>query len=276
MSSDYSIDDLQRIMAQLRDPHTGCPWDTQQHFESIAPYTIEETYEVVDAIDRRDYSALCEELGDLLLQVMFHSRLAEEQGYFDFSHVVNSICDKMIRRHPHVFGTTQADNAQTQQIAWEDHKRQERQSKSLGDPSLLGDIPSGLPEWQRALKLQKRAATAGFDWPSINPVFEKLYEELEEVQEELAKKDKAHSRLVDEIGDVLFVCVNLARHAKVDISQALRMANRKFERRFRRMEELARATGTALENTSFETQDSYWEQAKKEDKLGLLKENNKK
>lgn len=270
MADKYTIDDLLGIMAQLRDPVNGCPWDIQQSFETIVPFTIEEAYEVADAVDRKDYGGLRDELGDLLLQVVFHARIAEEQEHFRFSDVVESICAKMLRRHPHVFSDNKVDNAETQSIAWEQHKRNERTTKNPDDSSLLADIPTGLPEWQRALKLQKRAATIGFDWPSIEPVFEKLHEELDEVRAELVAKQRNQSRLTDEIGDVLFVCVNLARHAKVDVSEALRTANSKFERRFRRMEQLATEAGKTLEHTSFETQDSYWECAKKEDKCRLL------
>jgi ATP diphosphatase len=261
----HNIDDLLRIMAKLRDPDGGCPWDVQQDFNSIAPYTIEEAYEVADAIDRKDYGDLRDELGDLLLQVVFHARMAEEAGHFRFADVVESICDKMIRRHPHVFGETEVADAEAQTRAWEEHKRAERAASGKSDSSALAGIARGLPEWQRALKLQKRAATVGFDWPSVAPVFDKLHEELDEVRAEFA--DGADTaRLTDEIGDVLFVCVNLARHAKVDVSAALRGANAKFERRFRRMEALAAERGEVLTGKSLAEQDALWDRAKAEEK----------
>ena len=278
------IDDLLQIMARLRDPEHGCPWDVKQNFATIAPYTIEEAYEVADAIDRVDYADLRDELGDLLLQVVFHARMAEEVGHFAFADVVESICAKMVRRHPHVFPDTdgnieKVENVATQTTAWEEHKRRERADKGSEDASVLAGVSRGLPEWQRALKLQKRASSVGFDWSEPGPVLDKLQEELDEVRHELAAADVAHdaaaqaanrARIADEIGDVLFVCVNLARLAKVDYSQALRGANAKFERRFRRMEALAAAEGVELKGKPLAEQDAYWERAKVDDKAGLL------
>ena len=279
----HRIDDLLRIMATLRDPVHGCPWDMQQNFDTIAPYTIEEAYEVADAIDRRDYVDLRDELGDLLLQVVFHASMAEEAGHFRFADVVESICTKMIRRHPHVFAdengnVESVENVDAQTVAWEEHKRRERSTKGDEDASVLAGIPRGLPEWQRALKLQKRAASVGFDWNAPEPVLDKLHEEIAEVRRELAERATGdadalianRARVADEIGDVLFVCVNLARLAKVDYSQALRGANAKFERRFRRMEALAQAEGGSLKGKSLDEQDAYWERAKTEDKARLL------
>jgi ATP diphosphatase len=268
------IGDLLRIMATLRDPQTGCPWDVEQNFDTIAPYTIEEAYEVADAIDRRDHAALRDELGDLLLQVVFHARMAEEAGHFRFDDVVEAICEKMVRRHPHVFPDdtgklrTVADS-EAQTTAWEAQKRRERAAGGEIDASALGGISRGLPEWQRALKLQKRAARVGFDWQSPGPVLDKLHEELEEVRHELAEGATAE-RIADEIGDVLFVGVNLARLAGVDYSRALRGANAKFERRFRRMEALAAADGVPLQEKSLAEQEAYWDRAKAEDKAGQL------
>jgi ATP diphosphatase len=254
------IDALLAIMARLRDPENGCPWDVKQDFASIAPYTIEEAYEVADAIDRGDFDDLRDELGDLLLQVVFHSQMAREQGRFDFGDVVAAICDKMTRRHPHVFGDADVRDADQQTKLWEAQKRSERGGD---DRSALAGIARGLPEWQRALKLQKRAATVGFDWPAVGPVFDKLHEELDEVRAELATgADPA--RLTDEIGDVLFVCVNLARHARVDFSQALRAANAKFERRFRHMEASAAACGESLADLDLAAQEALWDRAKAE------------
>ena len=260
------IDELLTIMAKLRDPVGGCPWDLEQDFDTIAPYTIEEAYEVADAIDRKDHAALRDELGDLLLQVVFHAQMAKEAGHFDFGDVVAAICDKMTRRHPHVFGDAKVEDAQAQTTAWEEHKRRERGEG--GDASVLDGISAGMPEWQRALKLTKRAATVGFDWPDHEPVIAKLHEEIEEVRVELAHQPRDAGRLTDEIGDVLFVCVNLARHAGVDVGTALRHANRKFERRFRRMETLAKAEQRPLETLGLADQDAYWDRAKAEERRG--------
>jgi ATP diphosphatase len=261
----HSIDDLLAIMARLRDREHGCPWDVEQTFETIAPYTIEEAYEVADAIDRKDHAALRDELGDLLLQVVFHARMAEEAGHFAFGDVVGAICDKMLRRHPHVFGDAKIESAAAQGASWEALKAQERAAGGDSDSSALAGLSRGMPEWQRALKLQQKAARVGFDWPDVNPVFDKLHEEIDEVRAEFADGAQA-DRLADEIGDVLFVCVNLARHAKVDVSQALRHANAKFERRFRRMEQLAAADGSALERLDLDAQDAYWNRAKREER----------
>jgi ATP diphosphatase len=273
----YDIAALLQIMARLRDPQHGCPWDVKQDFASIAPSTIEEANEVADAIDRQDPLALKDELGDLLLQVVFHAQMAREVGQFGFDDVVAAICDKMVRRHPHVFpdpetgALVSVEDADAQTRAWEDHKRREREV-ATDDRSALAGIARGLPEWQRATKLQKRAATLGFDWPGPEPVIAKLHEEIEEVRAEFdalaGAEDVAtvRDRLEDEIGDVLFVCVNLARHAKVDVGAALRRANHKFERRFRRMEQLAQAEGVDLSQQALAAQDAYWDRAKAEEK----------
>jgi ATP diphosphatase len=266
------IDGLLAIMAKLRDPQGGCPWDVQQTFASVAPYTVEEAYEVADAIDRNDMPALRDELGDLLLQVVFHARMAQEQGEFGFDDVVAAISDKMVRRHPHVFGDDSVEDAEAQTLAWEQHKRRERHADGDIDTSALAGITRGLPEWQRALKLQKRAATVGFDWPDVSPVIAKLHEEIEEVRVEFAALDAdprdaaARHRLEDEIGDVLFVCANLARHGKVDVGTALRRANLKFERRFRAMEVAAAGDGTSLAELALDAQESYWQRAKEDER----------
>jgi ATP diphosphatase len=265
--AEHSIADLLRIMAALRDPQRGCPWDVQQNFDTIAPYTIEEAYEVADAIDRKDFDDLRDELGDLLLQVVFHARMAQELGKFSFADVVEAICTKMIRRHPHVFADEKVADAQAQTAAWEQHKRREREQRAEGDVSVLAGISRGLPEWQRALKLQKRASTVGFDWTTPEPVLDKMSEEIDEVRAELTA-GVDHARLQDEIGDVLFVGVNLARLTNVDYSAALRGANAKFERRFRRMETLAGADGRRLDGMSLAEQDAYWDQAKAEERRG--------
>lgn len=252
---------LLAIMARLRDPEGGCPWDIAQTFTTIAPYTIEEAYEVVDAIDHKDHAALKDELGDLLLQVVFHARMAEEQGLFDFGDVVSAISDKLVRRHPHVFGDAQYASAAEQSRAWDEIKRAERAAAGEDDTSALAGIARGLPEWKRALKLCDKAATVGFDWPGPEPVLEKLEEEIAEVRAEVAV-GSGHDRLLDEIGDVAFVLVNLARHAGVDFSAALRHANAKFECRFRRMEQLATEAGETLSGKSLAEQDALWDRAK--------------
>ncbi|MBK8287081.1 MAG: nucleoside triphosphate pyrophosphohydrolase [Ahniella sp.] len=259
------MDELLAIMARLRDPEHGCPWDTLQSFSTIAPYTIEEAYEVADAIDRENWNDLREELGDLLLQVVFHARMAEEQGSFVFDDVVAAICDKMLRRHPHVFGDEERRNAEEQTKRWEAQKRQEK--GIADDASVLAGISHGMPEWQRAVKLQKRAASVGFEWPDARPILDKLQEEIEEVRVELDRPGQNHAdrqaRLLDEIGDVLFVAVNLARTSGVDVSAALRHANRKFEDRFRWMELQANARGSALSEQTLESQERLWSEAKR-------------
>lgn len=264
------IRELLEIMARLRDPERGCPWDVKQDFSTIAPYTIEEAYEVADAIQRGDMADLRDELGDLLLQVVFHARMAEEAGHFAFPDVVDAINDKMVRRHPHVFSDATIEDADAQTAAWEAQKRAERAARGETDDSVLAGISRGLPEWQRAVKLQKRAATLGFDWPGPAPVIAKLHEEIEEVRAEFdavaADPDDAaaRDRLEDELGDLLFVAANLTRHAKVDFGAALRRANAKFERRFRRMEQLAAAEGVDLASLPLDAQDAYWNRAKAE------------
>lgn len=261
MGRGMGIDELLDIMAKLRDPERGCPWDVKQTFETIVPYTIEEAYEVADAVDRGDKNALKDELGDLLLQVVFHARMAEEAGDFAFADVVAAICDKMVRRHPHVFGDAVVEDADAQTRAWDAHKRRERGN---ADDSALAGVAPGMPEWQRALKLQKRAATVGFDWPDANAVMDKLDEEIAEVRAELTV-DAHPDRLTDEIGDLLFVGVNLARKTGVDVSAALRHANAKFERRFRRMETLARDDGVDFSALDLGAQEDYWRRAKQQE-----------
>ena len=270
-------DQLQRllgIMARLRDPDGGCPWDLAQDFSTIAPYTIEEAYEVADAIDRGDMHGLRDELGDLLLQVVFHARMAEEAGDFAFDDVARAIADKMERRHPHVFGDADREDAEAVRASWEEIKRAERAAAGDEDTSALAGISRGLPEWQRAVKLQARAARVGFDWPGPGPVLDKLAEELGEVRVEFdalaAAPDDAgaRARLEDELGDLLFVAANLARHAKVDVGAALRRANHKFERRFRAMEALASAEGTPLSERTLDAQEALWARVKDAERSG--------
>ncbi|WP_395782109.1 nucleoside triphosphate pyrophosphohydrolase [Aquidulcibacter sp.] len=258
------INRLLNIMAALRTPETGCPWDLEQSFATIAPYTIEEAYEVADAIAQGNLGSLKEELGDLLFQVVFHARMAEEQGAFDFNEVVQGLSDKMEARHPHVFGTQAIETAEQQSQNWEVMKAKERAAKLASDPSLLADIPLALPALMRAEKLTKRAARVGFDWPSLNEVFEKLTEEIGETQEAIAEGDQAH--IEEEIGDVLFVLANLARKAKVDPEVALRSANAKFERRFRWIEEALQRDGKSPETSSLEEMDGLWNRAKRHER----------
>ena len=262
------IDDLLRIMAALRDPRSGCPWDLAQDFSTIAPYTIEEAYEVADAIERGDLEDLRDELGDLLLQVVFHAQMASEQGAFAFDDVCEAICDKMTRRHPHVFAGAEIADAEAQTLAWEAQKQAERAAKGAGDASALAGIARGLPEWQRAIKLQSRAARTGFDWPDHRPVIAKLREELDELEAEFEARATAPAdpgpaaRLAEELGDVLFVAANLARHAGIDPGTALRAANRKFEQRFRAMEALAARDGQGFDALDLAAQETLWARVK--------------
>ena len=264
MSATAELERLLGIMARLRDPQQGCPWDLEQNFATIAPYTIEEAYEVADAIDRGDLDDLCDELGDLLLQVVFHAQMASEQGAFGFAEVARAISDKMQRRHPHVFAQVDVNGADEVMLDWEAIKRAEREAKGHADTSALAGISRGLPEWQRAVKLQSRAARVGFDWPGPQPVIDKVREELDEVAAEFARgpvQDNA-ARLQEELGDLLFVCANLARHAHVDVGAALRQANLKFERRFRAMESQAAREGQVMADLDLEAQEQLWQQVK--------------
>jgi MazG family protein len=255
--------ELARIMAKLRDPFSGCPWDLEQDFATIAPYTIEEAYEVADAIERGDMGELRDELGDLLFQVMFHSRMAEEQGAFALADVVRAINDKMIRRHPHVFGNGTERSAHEQTLAWEEVKAAERATKadSAVPASALDGVARALPALLRAEKLQKRAARTGFDWTQTPPIFDKLEEEIAEVKEAIASGDE--DAVEDEVGDLLFVVANLARRLSVDPEQALRKANAKFERRFRAMEQAASDERVDFSSLSLDEQEAYWQRVKR-------------
>lgn len=261
-----AFEELARIMARLRDPDGGCPWDLEQDFATIAPYTIEEAYEVADAIERGDRVELRDELGDLLFQVMFHSRMAEEEGSFALADVVAAINDKMIRRHPHVFGETDVRTADQQTAAWEVMKAAERAKKAKPDAasSALDGVALSLPALLRAEKLQKRAARTGFDWTEAAHIFDKLEEETGEVKEAIASGDSA--AIEDELGDLLFVAANLARRLNVDPEVALRKANSKFERRFRAMEAAAMADGVDFSTLSLDEQEAYWQRVKKAEK----------
>lgn len=233
----HRIDDLLNIMARLREPDSGCPWDIEQTFATIAPHTVEEAHEVADAIVRGDMTELKDELGDLLFQVVFHARMAQEQGAFDFAEVVKAINDKMLRRHPHVFGDASIADADAQTASWERIKAQERAAKGETDTSALAGVARGLGSLQRAVKLQKRAARVGFDWPTVEPIFDKLEEEADELKQAIDLKDG--DNIEEELGDLLFVLTNLARKLDVDPDMALRRSNLKFEQRFRAMEALA-------------------------------------
>jgi len=255
---------LLSIMARLRDPETGCSWDLRQDFRSLVPYTLEEAYEVADAIEREDMSDLRAELGDLLLQIVFHSRMAEEQDLFDFEQVAEDICEKLIRRHPHVFaGQTFATDEERHQ-AWENIKAEERKQKtalsSEETTSVLDGIANTLPALLQSEKLQNRAAAHGFDWPHLEPVFAKVHEELDEVYRAWQSGDQAH--IQEEVGDLLFVAVNLARHLKVNPEIALKESNRKFSRRFKYIEQHVAARGKRLEDCPLAELDALWNEAK--------------
>ena len=258
-----AINKLKSIMAALRTPETGCPWDLQQDFTSITPYTLEEAYEVTDAIERGDMDDLKEELGDLLLQVVFHARMAEEADLFAFDDVVDAIVDKMIRRHPHVFGNGDAVNPEAVRQSWEEIKAQEKAKKGkAASDSLMDDIPLALPGLSRAVKIQNRAARIGFDWPDIEPVFDKLQEEIDEVRE--AIKGGSADAIEDEIGDLLFVVANIARHLKIDPEKAVRRTNGKFISRFKHLEALAAQSDK--QTLSLEELEAFWQAAKKAEK----------
>jgi MazG family protein len=253
------IQRLLSIMSRLRDPQSGCPWDVKQNFRTIAPYTIEEAYEVADAIERDDLADLRDELGDLLFQVVFHSQMASEQNAFGFDDVVDAICDKMERRHPHVFGNAKIDSAEAQTVAWDEQKRLERAATK---ESILADVPLGLPALTRANKLGKRAAEVGFEWPDTQGALDKVAEEIEELRAEL-KGEPNLQRISNEIGDLLFSLVNVCRYLKLDPETALRHANAKFERRFRYIEGRLQEQGKKPEQVTLEEMDVLWEEGKR-------------
>lgn len=258
-----TLEQLQKIisiMAKLRDPATGCPWDVKQDFASIAPYTIEEAYEVADAIESGDRAALCDELGDLLLQVVFHARIAEEEGSFTLADIARSVSNKMISRHPHVFGDDSKPDMARQRQQWEEIKQAERAAK--GQNGVLDGIPAGLPPMQRALKLQKRAAGVGFDWPDIEQIIDKMQEEAAELTVELETTPRDNQRITDEVGDLLFVAVNLARKAGVDPETALIGCNKKFENRFNYIEQNIDKKQKSIDECSLEEMEQLWREAK--------------
>ena len=261
MTSSPELDRLLAIMARLRDPQSGCPWDVAQSFRTIAPYTIEEAYEVAEAAEADDTPALKEELGDLLLQVVFHSRMAEEAGQFVFDDVAGAISDKMVRRHPHVVADVAIESPEAQTVAWEEQKAGERQAK--GAASALDGVGVGMPALTRAVKLQRRAARVGFDWPNVEPVLDKIDEEIAEV---CVAMGEGPARIEDEIGDLLFAVVNLARKLDTDPEKALRGASRKFERRFRRVETLLTEQGKLPGTASLDEMEALWVTAKTEER----------
>ena len=275
MEKRYNTEDLIYLMSRLRDPKTGCPWDLKQTFASIAPHTLEEAYEVADAIEKQDYNHLKEELGDLLFQVIFYSQLGKEQSFFEFDDIVDTLVSKLVRRHPHVFPTGELHSKSHAQALsddeikgrWEIIKQQERDVKSASltpnsdlDIGLLDDIPSALPALQRAEKLQKRAATVGFDWPETLQVLDKIEEEIAELREALLEGNQAH--IQDEMGDVLFAMTNLSRHINVKSEMALRGTNEKFIRRFSYIETTLKSQGRSLEEASLDEMEVLWQAAK--------------
>ncbi|HLZ67027.1 MAG TPA: nucleoside triphosphate pyrophosphohydrolase [Aliidongia sp.] len=264
--SGKGIDRLIAIMAQLRSKEGGCPWDLEQDFATIAPYTIEEAYEVADAIEKRDMPALKDELGDLLFQVVFHGRMAEEQGLFGFADIADAVSEKMIRRHPHVFGDTAAiATAADQTVNWERMKAAERASQANGRASVLDGVIAGLPALTRAVKIQNRAARVGFDWAEPAPILDKIEEEVAELRAELESGAPA-DRVEDELGDLFFALANLARRLDLDAEGALRRATAKFERRFHGMEALAAAEGETLDGQPLDALDALWDRVKADER----------
>jgi nucleoside triphosphate diphosphatase len=255
---------LLAVMAWLRDRQHGCPWDVEQTFRTIAPYTIEEAYEVADAIERDDLGALREELGDLLLQVVYHAQMAHETGAFGFADVASAVADKMVDRHPHVFGDARIATAEAQTVSWEARKAAERAAKAAAaaPAGALDGVARALPALLRAEKIQKRAARVGFDWKETGPVIDKIEEELGELRVELEAGTVDQARLTDELGDVLFAVANLARHCKIDPEGALRATNDKFERRFRHIERRLAETGRRPADASLEEMEALWQEAK--------------
>ncbi|MGX9518548.1 nucleoside triphosphate pyrophosphohydrolase [Vibrio mediterranei] len=260
------IEQLLTIMAQLRDEQHGCPWDRKQTFETIVPHTIEETFEVVDAIHNQDWQNLKEELGDLLFQVIFYSQMAKEQGLFDFNEVVEGLNDKLTRRHPHVFSDVEFADEAAINANWEAEKKKEKAEVGKNEESILDSIPQSLPALSKANKIQKRCAKYGFDWDALGPVVDKVQEEVEEVVQEAIQVDVDEEKLEEEVGDLLFAVVNLSRHLKKDPEVALRKANNKFSRRFKGVETRAGEDGKSLTDFSLQELDQFWNDVKKQEK----------
>lgn len=257
------IDRLLGIMQRLRDPQNGCPWDKEQTFATIAPYTLEETYEVLDAIQREDFDDLRGELGDLLFQVVFYVQMAQEQGRFNFNDICAAISDKLERRHPHIFGEANFGDSEAVLANWEKTKSAERAEKA--QHSALDDIPESLPALMRAHKIQKRCSAVGFDWTSLGPVVEKVHEEIDEVMHEAQQAVVDEAKLEEEIGDLLFATVNLSRHLGSKAEIALQKANRKFERRFREVEAILAAQGLKPEQATLEQMEAAWQEVKRQE-----------
>ncbi len=268
----HTLDDLLAVMARLRDPESGCPWDVKQSFATIAPYTIEEAYEVADAIARADLDGLKDELGDLLLQVVYHAQMASEASSFQFADVVDAITRKMIRRHPHVFEDASRREEFMSTDLWDRIKTEEKAERGgdVAPGSVLGEVPLGLPALTRAVKLQKRAAKVGFDWPSLAPVLEKAEEEIAELKAAISdrKSGGAQAGVAEELGDLLFVMANVARHLGVDPEAALRAANAKFVRRFESIETALGEEGRQPEDATLEEMDALWDAAKDAERKG--------
>lgn len=258
------LEKFAEIIAKLRDPNGGCPWDLEQTYQTMPPHILEEAYEVVEAINQDDRKELKEELGDLLMQVVFLSQLAQEEGAFTLDDVIDGITDKIIRRHPHVFGEIKAENSDEVLKNWENIKQQERYQKEQF--SILDNVPIALPSLLRAAKLQKRCAKVGFDWSELEPTIQKVEEELQEVRDEVSKQPQNPQTIEEEIGDLLFASVNVARHLKLNPEEALRKANLKFERRFRQVEQSILASGRQLEQVSLAEMDLIWDQIKRQEK----------
>lgn len=260
-----SIEKLRWIMTQLRDPNSGCPWDIKQNFDSIVPYTLEEAYEVADAIEQKDFTELEKELGDLLFQVIFYSQLGDEEKYFNFDSVVAAICEKLIRRHPHVFANDTLLSDADIKANWENEKAKEREQKNnQQELSILADIPRNLPALSQAAKIQKRCSHVGFDWDNVDDVFKKIKEEVDEVEEVLHDKP---AELAEELGDLMFAVVNLCRHAKQDPEALLRAANQKFTKRFHGVEEQVKKSGKQFSEHDLPSLEAYWQQVKINEKL---------
>jgi len=277
MSKQYTVEDLLFLMSQLRDPENGCPWDRKQTFNSIVPYTLEEVYEVVDAIEKEDYPHLKEELGDLLFQVIFYAQMGKEKSLFDFNDIVHKLVSKLVRRHPHVFpngelqkaGTTPPLSEAEIKGTWEKIKQQERDEKGLQEDhydGLLDDIPRALPALQRAEKLQKRASTVGFDWPETDQVLDKIEEEIQELREAL--REGSIENVQDELGDVFFAMTNLSRHLGIKSEQALRGTNQKFERRFNYIQTSLQENNQTLQDATLDEMETLWQKAKQFEKRG--------